>query len=52
MATEGLEVLPLIVPMVIYNGDDAWNAETRLRDMINAPKAFRKMGVVWMAATS
>ena len=46
MATEGLEVLPLIVPMVIYNGDDAWNAETRLRDMIDAPKAFRDMGVV------
>ena len=46
MATEGLEVLPLIVPMVIYNGDKTWNAATRLRDMIDAPKAFRKMGVV------
>ena len=45
-ATEGLDVLPLIVPMVIYNGDKAWNAETRLRDMIDAPKAFRDMGVV------
>ena len=46
MATEGLEVLPLIVPMVIYNGDSAWNAKTRLRNMIDAPEAFRKMGVV------
>ena len=46
MATEGLDVLPLIVPMVIYNGDKAWNAETRLRDMIDAPEAFREMGVV------
>ena len=46
MATEDLETLPLIVPMVIYNGDKAWNAETRLRDMIDAPKAFRDMGVV------
>ena len=46
MATESLEVLPLIVPMVIYNGDKTWNAETRLRDMIDAPKAFRDMGVV------
>ena len=44
MATEGLEVLPLIVPMVIYNGDDAWNAETRLRNMIDTPAAFRGMG--------
>ncbi len=46
MATEGLDVLPLIVPMVIYNGDSAWNAETRLRDMIDAPEAFSEMGVV------
>ena len=46
MATEGLDVLPLIVPMVIYNGDKAWNAETRLRDMIDAPEAFSEMGVV------
>ena len=45
-ATEGLEVLPLIVPMVIYNGDDAWNAETRLRNMIDAPEAFSDIGVV------
>ncbi len=44
MATEGLEVLPLIVPMVIYNGDDAWNAETRLRNMIDTPEAFRGTG--------
>ena len=45
MATEGLEVLPLIVPMVIYNGDDAWNAETRLCNMIDAPEAFSDIGV-------
>ena len=45
-ATEVLEVLPLIVPMVIYNGDDAWNAETRLRNMIDAPEAFSDIGVV------
>ena len=30
MVAEGLEALPLIVPMVLYNGDRAWNAATRL----------------------
>ena len=46
MATEGLEVLPLIVPMVLYNGDKTWNAETRLCNMIDAPEAFFDIGVV------
>ena len=32
--------------MVIYNGDSTWNAETRLRNMIDAPEVFRDIGVV------
>ena len=45
MAVEGLEVLPLIVPMVVYSGDRTWNAGTRLRDMIHVPAAFRDLGI-------
>ena len=45
MAVEGLEVLPLIVPMVVYSGDKAWNVGTRLRDMIHVPAAFRDLGI-------
>ena len=45
MVVEGLEVLPLIVPMVVYNGDKAWNAATRLRDMIRVPEAIHDLGI-------
>ena len=45
IAIEGLEALPLIVPMVVYNGEKAWNAATRLRDMIQTPAAFRDLGI-------
>ena len=47
LATEGLGALPLplIVPMVLYHGDQVWNAETRLRNMIHTPEAFRDMGI-------
>ena len=45
MVAEGLEVLPLIVPMVVYNGEKAWNAATRLHDMIHTPAAFRDLGI-------
>ncbi len=44
MATEGLDALPLIVPIVLYNGDKTWNAETRLCNMIHTPAAFSGMG--------
>ena len=45
MVVEGLEVLPLIVPMVVYNGDKAWSAATRLSGMIQEPEAFRNLGI-------
>lgn len=47
LATEGLEALPLplIVPMVLYHGDQVWHAETRLRNMIRTPEAIREMGI-------
>ncbi len=44
MEAEDLKALPPIIAVVIYNGDQPWDVQTRLSDLIKVPQVLRDSG--------